>query len=335
MLSDNDYAYFDYSSSQNYFDIEDQIDLFEFRQSRKNGKHGKLKLKQISCPISAKKLKSQPALLKINCRPEKQTPKAEPKTFRYQNSLPISAKKIKYNPPSKKLTTQYLANFNNFRGHFYHANSQHIKSSLSEASGMKVVNIRPAPIDESVQQQFMKRLNTNHKYLPHLVYHGTELANIDSILRFGFLIPNEAHPTNEQAPIIESANGQAFGKGIYCSRTATYSVGYTRATSTLLVCAAIVNKKNENVKYHHGHILVSSHVSNVIPLFLLDFSYSNGSGINRPWFHPIVDSTMKKDESEKKSMIIPKRYLRKVLNSLNDHVRNNDRYQIRTFNYFN
>ncbi|CAF5170893.1 unnamed protein product [Rotaria sp. Silwood1] len=82
MASDNDYDIFDYKSSQDPFEIDYQIDLFEHRQCLKSRK-SKQKLKKYSCPISLKALKSQRNLVKINCMNDKITRKAEQKPFRY------------------------------------------------------------------------------------------------------------------------------------------------------------------------------------------------------------------------------------------------------------
>ncbi len=174
--------------------------------------------------------------------------------------------------PSKKLTEKHLTNFNEFREYFYSINRKPIKSSLADNSHVKIVNIRAASVDESVQQQFMKRLNKNSKHLPHLVFSAPRPASIELIFRSGFLVPNEVHPTNKQAPVIQSIRGQ-FGKGIYCSKTATYSAMYTQSTNTLPVYAAIGNGRNGKMKYHDGNIVVLSHVSLIVPLFLLYFTF--------------------------------------------------------------
>jgi hypothetical protein len=182
----------------------------------------------------------------------------------------------------------------------------------------------------------MKRLNENNSYFPHLVYHGTKLNNIESILHYGFLIPNAAHPTNSEAPIISTQNGQSYGPGIYCSQTAVYSLSYLNTTNTLLVCAAIPKRSGDGkVQRSHGNILVLSHVSEIIPLFLIDFKYLNGSGINYPWFYR--QNQFKKIEKEevKKPVTISKVYLRKVLKCINDQARKNNRYQVRIFDSFN
>ncbi|CAF3767311.1 unnamed protein product [Rotaria sp. Silwood1] len=365
MASDNDYDIFDYKSSQDSFEIDYQIDLFEHRQCLKSRK-SKQKLKKSSCPISLKALKSQRNLVKINCINDKITRKAEQKPFRYDrfpnrskifecdekfyeestclsNSISTDSSKQSIcnqsnvsSNPSKALEAEALKSFSNFRRHFYHINHQKIKSSLQDQSGIDIINIRLAPVNESVQNDFMKRLNENTSYFPNLVYHGTKLNNIESILRYGFLIPNQAHPSNSEAPIIISVNGRSFGNGIYSSHSAVYSLSYINTTNTLLVCAAIPKHNgNGKIERSHGNILVLSHVSQIIPLFLLDFKYLYSSHMNYPCFNEEKQLKIHKKNEIKKSVIISRKYLRKVLNYMNDEVRQNNRYQVRSFEFCN
>ncbi len=63
MSLDNYYDDFDYQSSENYLDIEYQIDLFEIRQCTKANKQ---KLPIPSYPNSRKTAKSQHPLIKLH-----------------------------------------------------------------------------------------------------------------------------------------------------------------------------------------------------------------------------------------------------------------------------
>jgi hypothetical protein len=348
MASDIDYDIYDYNSSQDYLDIDYQIDLFEFRQSFKCKKQSKQKIKKSACPISVKTLKSQSTLVKMNCKNDKKTLKAERKPFRYDR-YPTEPKFFECDeefqtkptdvPPnlsSKKLEDEYLQNFSNFRRHFYRVNHQRIKSSLKDCSNIEIIDIRLAPINESVQNDFMKRLNEEKSYFPELVYHGTKLQNIESILHYGFLIPNRAHPTNSDAPIIASAHGRTYGTEIYCSRTAPYSVSYLNTTNTLLVCAALP-KRNQTgkVRFSYGNILVLFQVSQIIPLFLIDFKYLNPSNINYPWFYQQKELKTNEKVVVRKPTVISRKYLRKILALMNDQERKNNQYQMRMFEPFN
>lgn len=66
-------------------------------------------------------------------------------------------------------------------------------------------------------------------------YHGTSATFVDSIIDKGLLSPMDAS--------YKLANGNAYGKGVYLSTDAPYSVSYARASSnkpgTFLVCAYI------------------------------------------------------------------------------------------------
>jgi hypothetical protein len=343
MASDN---YYDYNSSQDYFEIDYQIDLFEIRLCSKSRKQNKQKMNKSSYPISKKTLQSQSTSIKINCMTDKKTRKTKQKSFHHNRHSKKSKifecdkqfqkKSIHTRSNISLETEQHSQDFFNFRRHFYDVNHKKIKSSLEDHSDVKIVNIRVAPINKTVQKDFMKRLNTNNSYFPHLVYHGTKLNNIESILHYGFLIPHQAHPTNSEAPIISTQHGQSYGPGIYCSQTAIYSLSYLNTTNTLLVCAAIPKRSgNGKVERSHRNILVLSHVSEIIPLFLMDFKYLNGSGINYPWFNR--QNRLKKIENKdvKKPVTISRTCLRKVLKCINDQVRKNNRYQVRIFDSFN
>ncbi|CAF4921630.1 unnamed protein product [Rotaria sp. Silwood1] len=319
MASDNYYFGFDYNSSQDNVEIEYQIDLFELRQFSKAKKQNKQKMRIPSYPISRKTLKSQHPLIKIYGINDKKTLKVEQKIFRYTRYLPKKDKneinffecdkqfrtKSDCAQPNLSLQTVRPHDFNTFRRHFYGVNHQQIKSSFKHQSNIEIINIRLAPIDKSVQNDFMKRFNENISYYPHLVYHGTKLTNIESILHYGFLIPNQPHPTNSKAPIIATQNGSAYGSGIYCSETADYSLSYSNTTNTILVCAALP-KRNETglVERSHGNILVLSHVSEIIPLFLIDFRYLSGSGLNQPWFNQRYSLKMNVEKDANKPLII-------------------------------
>ncbi|CAF2762964.1 unnamed protein product [Rotaria sp. Silwood2] len=137
------------------------------------------------------------------------------------------------------LEVEHLQSFENFPRHAYYVNHQRIKCSLQDYPNIDIADIRLASINESVQNDFMERMNNNTSYFSKLVYHGTKLKNIESILRYGFLIPNRAHPTNNEPPIIVSQNGRSFRTEIYSSHSAIYSLSYDHATNTLLVCAIL------------------------------------------------------------------------------------------------
>jgi hypothetical protein len=342
----------DYNSSQDYLDIDYQIDLFEIHQSFKCKKQAKQKSKKSSCSLSLKSLKSQPILMKMKCMNDKQTPKAERKSFRYDHyprkseffecdeefqTKPTDAQP---NIPSKRLEDEQLKNFSSFRRHFYHVNHQRIKSSFKDYSNIEITDIRLASINESVQNDFMKRLNEEKSHFPELVYHGTKLQNIESILRYGFLIPNQAHPTNAEAPILVPENSLSFSTGIYCSRIAANSLSYLKTTNTLLVCAALPRRnpiEKLKFRYKNNVTVFLTDVTKIIPLFLIDFKYLNQSGINRPWFYQHKESTINKNENKaitKEPTVISRKYLRKILASMNDQERKNNQYQMRMFEAF-
>lgn len=350
MWSDNyDGDWLDYNSNQDYSVIEQQIYLFEMRRSMKRDKYWKRKRNEQLCPISTRKLQSQAVLLKFSCKRYETKPKIEQKSFGYRKyfsssskfdceeellTKPTETEPMKRSKRSKKPTNKDLTGFARFRNQFYQKNHHNIKSSLSSyRNDDSIANIRMAPVSESAQIDFMQNFNENSNTVPQLVYHGTRSNRIGSILRYGFLVPNEQHPTNKHAPVIQSMNGQAYGPGIYCSRTANYSLHYAGDTNTLLVCAALATwDEKENAKYSHGNILVLPRVSQIIPLFLMDCNSSSaGSNCNSHWYPPGTQFVRVKLPKEKESMVLRKQVLRKILRFVNDRTRNNERYQMRLF----
>lgn len=348
MVSDNNCDGFAYNSSQDSLQIEYQIDLFEIRQYAKFKRQYKGKASISLYPFSMRTRRSPHPLIKIYGMNDKRTPKTEQKLSRYIR-YPEKRKKEKTlegfecdrqypiksedDLPNFSLTVKSLHDFSDFRRHFYYANHQKMKASLQDQPDIEIIDIRIAPIGKSVQNGFMQKLNENTKYFPHLVYHGTQLNNIRSILRYGFLIPNQRHPTNRRAPIIATKNGSAYGSGIYSSETASYSLSYLNNTNTLLACAAVPKRDDAGkVERSHGNILVLSHVSEIMPLFLIDFRYANGSGMNQPWFGNCYNKYMVTKEDPNKPFTIAKKHLRKVLNCMNDDVQRSKRYRRRKNN---
>ncbi|UJR19134.1 hypothetical protein I4U23_022264 [Adineta vaga] len=144
-------------------------------------------------------------------------------------------------------------------------------------------------------------------------------------------INKKPHPSNTKAPIIQITNGAAYGTGVYCSYTASYSLGYSKLTNTLLACAAIPKQdKNGHIEHHHGNILVLPNISQIIPLFLVDFQYLNQSSFNYPWFKE--GKLCNEQDQRQQQIICLRKYFQKILNYMNDQVRNNNRYQLRMFN---
>jgi len=339
MSSDSDYDEFNYNSSQDSSYIDDQIDLFEFRQCMKSRKT-KQKIKKPLCSILRKTLKSQPTLVRINCMSDTKTPKAERKSFRYDRypqkpkpfecdekfqeistcshpSLPSNSSKI--------LKAEHLQSFSNFRRHFYHVNHHLIKTSFKDHPNIQITDIRLAPVNESLHNYFMRRLN-NFSHFPGLVYHGTTLEGIESILHYGFFTSDRAHPSNSKAPIIHSPYGHS-----YWTHITACSLSYVNNTNTLLVCAAIPKRVIlEKIRVSCRYRFVLPPISKTIPVFLLDFEYLNQSNINRPWFNKQPEKQASETKKTDKSAVISRKYLRKVLNLMNDEVRKNQ-YQMRSF----
>lgn len=99
------------------------------------------------------------------------------------------------------------------------------------------------------QQDAEKSLLINHLIHPRVTFHGTLRHHVPSIVRHGFLLPGDLNPNTNQP--IEVRCGNTYGKGIYSSPSAEFSLSYSglgcAATKTneydglkLIVCATVM-----------------------------------------------------------------------------------------------
>ena len=106
---------------------------------------------------------------------------------------------------------------------------------------------------------------------------------------------------------------------------------YSQNSATLLVCAALPNyDRRGNVEYFGGNILVLPHVSQIIPLFLMDFSsHYDVPDCTHHWYPSDSQLQTIQFPKEKEPMMFPKQMLRKILSHINHRTRKNERYQLR------
>ncbi|CAF1175519.1 unnamed protein product [Didymodactylos carnosus] len=126
------------------------------------------------------------------------------KQLQRQKQAERERQKLIHSTNSRRETNnqQHLSSFSTFRRHFYTSKCESIKSSLNYNDSVKISDIRLAPVNAFVQVQFMKKLNKHSFGRLVLVYHGTHMNKLESILKYGFLIPGKRHPTNSDAPRI-------------------------------------------------------------------------------------------------------------------------------------
>ena len=328
---------FDYRSSQDSSHLDDLVDRFEYLRSVKMAKRDRGKAKKSTTwSFSVKTVKSNKSVLQQSCLNEeiqtRQRQSVRPRRIadgKWECDAEFLNGKVKCDS-SNSLKGKSFESFADFRRDFYRAKHGLIKCSFEGQSGLQLTNIRLAPIDESVQNEFMTQLNQDSSHPPQLVYHGTQLSNIESILRYGLLVPHRRHPTNPAAPVITVVHGQTYGIGIYSSLTASYSVSYLSSTNTLLACAAVPHRNKEGkFSNMHGNILVLTKESHIIPMFLVDFKRSNLSQKNFPLYRPPTE--VPESAVIEASIKSPRKYFRKILDSLHDNNKQKNRYQVRTF----
>ncbi|CAF0991396.1 unnamed protein product [Adineta ricciae] len=321
---------FDYMSSQDNYVIDEQIDLFEAHYYAKCRKT-KQKIKKTPCPITKKTLKCQLTVLKRSCTNEKQTPKAQQKTFRYDH-YPHKPKPFdcdeQFLDTSPSIDDENQQNFSSFRRHFYEMNHTLIKSSFGKYSNVQIMNIRPVSTNESIVQEFMEELPKTPLF-PHLVYHELKLSNPKITFRYGFSVSNR----NTSARFLSRTHrystqnrqhGAIHLSGLLCCNS----------NSSILACAAIYKRNRYlSVTDSSGHMYGYNNILRMIPLFIVDLRYFHRSKADGSWFRvPDVPPVNVKKKNEIPE-IIPKKYLRKVLDLINDHERRYNQYQIRHYPY--
>ena len=291
----SDSSDFDYRSSQDSSHLDDLIDRFEYLRSVKMGKRDRRKTKK---PTESNKSR---------LNKEMQTRQRQSVRTRRVVDSPWECDGEFLNGTGKddslnNLEGKSFENFADFRRDFYLSKHHLIKSSFEDQPGFRIINIRLAPIDESVQDAFIEQLNRVSSYPPQLVYHGTHLSNFESILRYGLLVPNRRHPKHPEVPVTTVKHGQIYGVGIYSSLEASPSVSFMSSTNTLLACAAVPQRnKGGKMSNLHGNILVLTKESRIIPMFLVDFKHSNVGQRNYPLFRPppmrVVESAVQESST--------------------------------------
>ena len=172
--------------------------------------------------------------------------------------------------------------FDSFRYLFWQRYAPLIQTAMPGA----VAGVRLAPMGQEARQRFMDRMQSlasSDSDIP-LVYHGTRLANMDSICRRGLLVPGRGNG-------VTVAHGSALGVGIYTCQEASYPYGFASpTTSTIFVCAALTKgAKGPSAETHNalsgavvsGNVVVLMDEARVCPLFLLDIE-DNPQSYARP-----------------------------------------------------
>jgi hypothetical protein len=166
--------------------------------------------------------------------------------------------------------------FEDFRRRFFAAHQAKIETAL-DGSHVRTAEVRMCPITSHASSAFMGALRSTRPTQGQLelVYHGTHVRNMNSICNRGLLVPGRGPNP------ISVTNGSACGVGIYSSKSAEYSTGYTRDCSTMFVCAVItagagkrsqVDGWKQPAVLINGDMIVLGEERRICPLFLLDFA---------------------------------------------------------------
>ena len=124
--------------------------------------------------------------------------------------------------------------FEKFRWQFLRDFGHEICRPLSECYQTSW-NLKPAPLDKTVQQMFLDACRCAKKGELQPALHGTNQANLSSIYARGLLIPGKENQ-------VRIANGSVHGVGIYTAyvQYASMSLSYARGSlRPILVCGVL------------------------------------------------------------------------------------------------
>eukprot|EP01102_Stenamoeba_stenopodia_P009311 TRINITY_DN2748_c0_g1_i4.p1 TRINITY_DN2748_c0_g1~~TRINITY_DN2748_c0_g1_i4.p1 ORF type:complete len:559 (-),score=152.86 TRINITY_DN2748_c0_g1_i4:169-1845(-) len=110
---------------------------------------------------------------------------------------------------------------------------------------------------------------------PIIGFHGTAPGNVNSIIRWGLVIPK----WYKIGINMFKSNGAIYGKGIYLGADSGTSLSYCRGGGKMFVVAALPGRRSERSgnyagydSVHSGSVLVMYRQSQVLPLYLVSMS---------------------------------------------------------------
>jgi len=114
-------------------------------------------------------------------------------------------------------------------------------------------------IGDEARSVFFARVTENHIRPVHLMLHGTHPRNVKSILKHGFIIPDDSND-------VPMRNGATYGPGVYFANINApgLSLQFCHGSLSLLVCAVL---QDVSVSAF-GDCQVVSDASFCVPLFI-------------------------------------------------------------------
>eukprot|EP01116_Phalansterium_solitarium_P005468 TRINITY_DN1713_c0_g2_i1.p2 TRINITY_DN1713_c0_g2~~TRINITY_DN1713_c0_g2_i1.p2 ORF type:complete len:222 (-),score=65.95 TRINITY_DN1713_c0_g2_i1:52-717(-) len=142
--------------------------------------------------------------------------------------------------------------------HFRTAESHFYR--LGFAGGMHVSKVEYLVNPPLVKKFIDKRLSLAEKMdweetRPIMCFHGTSAANIESIVEHNF----------DLRRVGSSTDTGFFGRGVYFSETSSYSVGYARGGTSILLCQVLLGRCFQVAKVQTGRNLEPGYDSHVSP----------------------------------------------------------------------
>eukprot|EP00929_Paragymnodinium_shiwhaense_P023033 TRINITY_DN14517_c0_g3_i2.p1 TRINITY_DN14517_c0_g3~~TRINITY_DN14517_c0_g3_i2.p1 ORF type:complete len:674 (+),score=92.14 TRINITY_DN14517_c0_g3_i2:74-2023(+) len=145
---------------------------------------------------------------------------------------------------------QEAKSFEAMRSQFLRQHGQVLKKDL-ESVFEGPVTLKPAPVSSSVQERFLKGLQSDGELLPG--YHGSAAQNYASIYDRGLLIPKPSINN------LQVAHGSAHGNGIYTARVGAsiLSRGFCDEPK-ILVCGVVSNAVEATGGHYCGRFQVNA-----------------------------------------------------------------------------
>ncbi|KAJ9460341.1 hypothetical protein DIPPA_24571 [Diplonema papillatum] len=125
-------------------------------------------------------------------------------------------------------------------------------------------------LTKQAAKAFMNHWRGDTEFVPAMLFHGTRLESISSIINQGFCIPRQG-PGG-----VAVVNGSAHGVGIYTATTPEVSLNYAHG-NCMFVCAGLVGGSYWTTTKNVGQVCVFFQRNRVVPCFLVKFESSNGT----------------------------------------------------------
>eukprot|EP01060_Flectonema_neradi_P038161 TRINITY_DN7933_c3_g2_i1.p1 TRINITY_DN7933_c3_g2~~TRINITY_DN7933_c3_g2_i1.p1 ORF type:complete len:448 (+),score=65.83 TRINITY_DN7933_c3_g2_i1:53-1396(+) len=140
---------------------------------------------------------------------------------------------------------------------------------LAGMQAMTIYNVCNAELASAFTKHWLTETPDS---VPVMVFHGTALTNIESIVTGGLRIPNQGENP------VKVANGSVHGIGIYTSINPSVCISYSRNSGYIIVCAGLTSGHFASYVKTPGDFVVFFDERLLLPCFLVAFERTVVSG---------------------------------------------------------